>query len=69
MSTTNDYFAHVEELIRRMDEGDEFATKSVAALALLISGWRPGDPDPTDDPDDDGGEPLPNVRAILRLVA
>jgi hypothetical protein len=51
------YREHVEELQRLASCGDEFATKSLACLALVCEGWRYGDPDPEDDgPDDDGGE-------------
>lgn len=51
------FFDHVDELTRMSDGGDELATRSLAAMALLAEGWRPGDPDPDNGPDGDGGEP------------
>lgn len=49
------YREHVLELERRAEAGDEFATKSLCALALIFDGWRPGDPDPVDPDDGPGG--------------
>ncbi len=51
------FFDHVEVLTGMSERGDEVATRSLAAMALLANGWRPGDPDPDRGPDDDGGEP------------
>ena len=55
MSTSSDFKDHVDALVERSLARDEFAIKSLAALDLLNSGWRYGDPDPTDGPDGDGG--------------
>lgn len=44
------FVAHVRSLEARCIAGDEDATKSLACMALLAEGWRPGDDDP------DGGE-------------
>ena len=69
MSTSEAFKAHVDELERRAEGGDSFAAKSLAALALLAEGWRYGDPDPTDPPPDDGGEPINLAAYRLRLAA
>jgi hypothetical protein len=72
---TNDltelFNAHVQELTRMMEAGDGFATKTIAAMALLMEGWRPGDPDPSDEgPDGGGGEKVVDLSAwIARLAA
>lgn len=55
------YYEHVAELERRSLAGDEFATKSLACLALIYEGWRYGDPDPYDPDDPDGGDEVPEV--------
>lgn len=49
------YYEHAKELERRAEAGDEFATKSLACLALICEGWRYGDPDPEDPDDGPGG--------------
>lgn len=63
----------VNELERRQEFGDDFATKCLAAMALLSSGWIYGDPEPEDDPDDDpdGGEdiPEPETQTVVSLAA
>ena len=66
------YYEHVKELERRADVGDEFAIKSLACLVLICEGWRYGDPDPVDGPDDDpgGGEVIIDLSAYrMRLAA
>lgn len=62
------YYEHVKELERRAEAGDEFATKSLACLALICEGWRYGDPDP-EDPDDDGPGGGEEVEEIIDLSA
>lgn len=57
MVTTRAYKKLIDELREKMENGDELATRCVGAMALLISGWRYGDPDPEDDGPDDDGEP------------
>lgn len=64
-STSDAFREIVEELERRSEFGDSFATQCLACMDLLATGWRYGDPDPEDDGDDpDGGESIP-----LRLAA
>lgn len=55
MTVASAYEEHVTELERRAIAGDEFAVRSLACMVLLKEGWKPGDPDPSDD-DPDGGE-------------
>lgn len=67
---TRHYNEHVAELVRRADLGDQFAGKTLAALSLLNYGWRPGDPDPADGPDDDGGgESVVDLSAYAARLA
>lgn len=54
---TEIFLQHVKILTGMSERGDEVATRSLAAMALLAEGWRPGDPDPDNGPDGDGGEP------------
>lgn len=69
MGTTNDaYMELVTDLIGRMDDGDDFATRVIAAMALLIGGWRAGDPDPVD-PTDGGETVIEFSEALLRRAA
>lgn len=65
------YCEHVKELHRRADAGDEFATKSLACLALVCKGWRYGDPDPYDGPDDDpgGGKNIVDFTLVWQQAA
>lgn len=56
MTVATAYAEHIDELERRAIAGDDFAVKSLACMVLLKEGWKPGDPDPTDDDDPDGGE-------------
>lgn len=46
MSTSEKFREHVEALEAKALAGDEFATRSLCAIALLAEGWRPGDPEP-----------------------
>lgn len=64
--TTSDLFkAHVDELSRRSEAGDEFATRTLACLALVCEGWRHGDPDPDGDGTDPGdGEAAEDCQVI-----
>ena len=55
MSVASAYEEHITELERRALAEDEFAIRSLCAMVLLKEGWKPGDPDPSDD-DPDGGE-------------
>lgn len=64
--TSAAYMALVEELTEKMELGDEFAARVVGAMALLIGGWRFGDPDEPDD-DPDPGEPVPG-DVVLRDI-
>lgn len=63
MSETSKAFReHVKELERLALAGDEFATRSLCAIALVVEGWRPDDPD--------GGEELPdNVISLMERLA
>jgi hypothetical protein len=63
-SVAKAFSEHVDELERRALAGDDFATRSLAAMVLLKEGWRPGDPDPTDDDDPGGGEYVENHNVI-----
>lgn len=58
VTTNQAYMDLVSELTERNELGDEFARKVIGAMALLISGWRYGDPEPEDytepTPPDDG---------------
>jgi len=56
MNLSEAFRDHVEELERRAIYGDGFAAKSLDAIALVVTGWRYGDPDPSDDPDGGGCE-------------
>lgn len=49
---------HVKKLERRGLKGDKDAIRSLACMALLAEGWRPGIP-----PDD--GENIPDVIDFL----
>lgn len=70
MTVSSAYKDLADELIARMHGGDEFATRIVAAMTLLISGWRYGDPDPKDDDDPDDGEAVQDdVVMLLRRAA
>lgn len=68
MTTSEHYKALVEELMLKWEAGDELAARCVAAMSLLVEGWRYGDPDPVD-PDDgpEGGEVI--SLAAYRLAA
>jgi len=55
MTLTDHYDAHVRRL-ESMAPTDDDAARSLACLTLLMQGWRPGDPDPRDDPDPPDGE-------------
>ena len=72
--TTSDAFrAHIDDAVSRSDAGDEFAARALSAMALLVSGWRYGDPDPSDGPDgpidpDDGGEPIEDFDECKLIV-
>ena len=70
MSTSEAYKALVDELMGKWEAGDLLAARCLAALSLVCEGWRYGDPDPTDAPPSDGGEPIINLAAYrLRLAA
>ncbi len=70
MTISEMFKAHVDRLTELSDAGDDVATRSLAALALLASGWRYGDPDPKDGgPDDNGGLPLPENVIQFRRAA
>lgn len=54
MTTTREAFQHhVNSLLNRALGGDDYATKSLACMALIVEGFPP-------EPDGDG-EPAPNV--------
>jgi hypothetical protein len=55
MTTSEAYRIHIAVLEALAGTGDEIAAKSLACITLVESGWRCGDPDPEDGPDDDGG--------------
>ncbi len=70
-SVSEHFREHINELERRAASGDEFAVRSLCCLALVLDGWRYGDPDP-DDPGDgpDGGEEIIDLSAYrMRLAA
>ncbi len=69
MNTTDAFVAHVKDLQGRAALGDGFAIKSLAALALLSEGWRPGDPDPSDEPPDGGCEIIHLAEYRMELAA
>lgn len=45
------FFGPVRWLTEMGVNGDERSIKSLGAIALLLDGWRPSDPDPRFDPD------------------
>lgn len=55
------FVAHIREIEKRAVDGDQHAAKSLACLALLMEGWRPGPPD--------GGGEIIDFAPYLRLVA
>ena len=55
MTTSEAYRLHIAVLEALASTGDDLAAKSLACITLIESGWRYGDPDPVDGPDDDGG--------------
>lgn len=59
MNIREAFEAHIKELEKLAIDGDEFATKSLAAMALLVEGWRPGGPD------DDGGLDVPDETVVV----
>ncbi len=68
--TSKAFKAHIDELRARAEGGDVVSIKSLSAIALLAEGWRYGDPDPSDDPPNCGGESIVNLSAYrLRLAA
>lgn len=64
--TSRLYREHVETLLAAAEAGDEIAARSLACLALVCEGWRYGDPDPTDPPDDGGGNVI-DLSAYLEI--
>jgi len=56
MTTSQQFKAHVLILEAKALSGDTFAAQSLSAMALLVSGWRYGDPDPVDTPPDGEGK-------------
>ena len=67
--TSKAYKALVDELVEKAEAGDMLAVRCLSALSLVCEGWRYGDPDPTDPPPSDGGEPINLAAYRLRLVA
>jgi hypothetical protein len=68
--TTSDAFkAHIDDAMARAEAGDPFAARALSAMALLISGWRYGDPDPSDGPDGDGETVIDLEAYRLKLAA
>lgn len=67
MTVSEAFRNHVEELERRALFGDIFAAQSLDAIALVVTGWRYGDPDPTDDPD--GGGEVVDMAQYRRAAA
>lgn len=63
MTTTEAFTKHVMELQERAETGDGLAIKSLSAIALVLEGWRPGDPDP------DGGEPVDDLSVLRAKLA
>ncbi len=45
MTTSEQFKAHVLILEAKALSGDEFATRSLCAMAMLAEGWRYGDPE------------------------
>jgi len=68
MTTSEHFKAHILVLEAKALSGDEFAAQSLSAMALLVSGWRYGDPDPVDTPPDGGGEVV-NLDYFRRIAA
>ena len=68
MTTSEHYKALVDELLGKAEAGDLLAVRCLAALSLVVEGWRYGDPDPTDDPPD-GGEPIVDLSAYRTRLA
>lgn len=66
MGTSRAYKSLVDELLEKMDQGDEFAQRVIGAMALLVDGWRYGDPDPID-PTDPDGEPMIDMSDVTVL--
>lgn len=63
--TLNDAFYELVVQLEVMSAcGDDHAARCLAAMELLSTGWRYGDPDPDHDGDDPGGgEVIPFRRA------
>lgn len=62
------YKTLTDALVRRMLDGEDEAARIVAAMALLIEGWRPGDPDPSDlPPDHDDGHDLEAMAEAVQF--
>lgn len=68
MTVSEAFRKHIEELESRAIYGDMFAAQSLDAIALVVTGWRYGDPDPTDDPDG-GGEVVDLVQYRKAVAA
>ena len=68
-ATSKAYKALVDELLEKAEAGDTLAVRCLGALALVCERWRYGDPDPTDPPSSDGGEPVNLAAYRLRLAA
>lgn len=67
--TSKAYKTLVDDLVKRGEAGDTLAVRCLSAMSLLCEGWRYGDPDPTDPPPSNGGEPVNLAAYRLRLAA
>lgn len=54
---TEVYNDHIGQIAKQAQSGDMHAVVTISIISLLLNGWRPGDPDPEDDPNG-GGEPI-----------
>lgn len=69
MTFSEHYKAHVDALTALAEAGDEMAIRSLCCMSMLAQGWRYGDPEGGDGPDDDGGVPLPQNVIPFRVAA
>jgi hypothetical protein len=63
------YKALIDELLQKVEAGDDLATRCLAALSLVCEGWRYGDSDPSDDPPKGDGESVIDLSAYRRKLA
>lgn len=66
---TRAYTDHLENVVERAENGDLDAVRTLGCVALLLDGWVPGDPDPSNDPGPDGGNVIELRKFIMDRAA